>query len=266
MIRLFVVLLLVAKVASFKALDTKKFPCHKYLNIISDWPDGFRGKLNLPAIKKVKYMKEAMKAGDIILTFNKPIRTFDAPQTDQSKQIVSEDGKKYSVFIKFRSVLNGLNKGQSFHFDISVHFPRSEKGKIGIVAIQFGDFLCPVPEPTMATLPVCNIEKIDNSQPDGYRAKMLVPIGETSYKKWNLEISFTRPILVLDVPHAEKENPSARNVKVFKVHNLRHNGHGKGPTFELEFMVHFDRNAVAKKDVKISQIKFNGEIKCQSAE
>ena len=115
-------------------------------------------------------------------------------------------------------------------------------------------------------LPTCEVKKIDNTPTDGYRAKMLVPIGDVSYKSWDLEVSFTRPILTFNVPHAEKEDPSARNVTVFEVHNLRHNGDGEGPLFKLEFMVHFDRSTVEKKDVKISQIKFNGDIKCQSAD
>ena len=165
-------LLIVAATAVVEARRKPKFPCHRYRVIESgsDWPDGYRAKLNLPVVKAVKLMKKKMKGGDVIITFNKPITRLDAPQTDTSKQQVSDDGKTYSLFVKFpEKEFGNKKKGQTFTLDISVHHPRSMKRGFGIVGLQFGEFLCP-PKPK---LPECQIEMIDNAQVDGFQVKVL---------------------------------------------------------------------------------------------
>lgn len=257
--------LILPTTSAYPARDVKKFPCHKYLDIISNWPDGFRGILKLPVLDVVKNMRDKMQNGDVILTFNKSITTLDIPQGDHQKRKVDSKRKEYRVFIKFQHELTRLRKGGVFKLDISVHFPRWKKGNTGISAIQFGDFHCPSVAPTPPPIPTCGVRMIDNTPPDGYRAQMLIPIGKETHTKWDVEVFFTRPLQTFDVPSAVKIDPQARDVQVFKMHNRSYNNRIVGPTtFPLEFMVHFDRNRHKKRDVKIGYIKFNGKIVCKA--
>ena len=245
-----------------------KFQCDQRLTIKDDWADGFRGILSLPVLDEVANMKEEMGKSDVSISFNQPIIMLDVPQFDQNKQVISNERKTYSNVVKFASLeLDHLKKDDVFKVDMTVHFPRSEKGNIGLVGLQFGKFRCPQPKPeklAQVRLPPCRIQMIDNSPTDGYRAKMLVPIGKSHHDEWVVEVGFTRPLLTLDVPDAVNMNPDDRNVDVFELQNREHNGEVHGPIFKLEFTTHFDEKKVKKKDVKISEVYFNGELKCQN--
>ena len=100
-----------------------------------------------------------------------------------------------------------------------------------------------------------------------FQGTALVPLGDMKYENWKMEMRFSRPIFNMYIPESEnavKENPDARDVTVFKVHNVPDRAEGKGPIFRLEFIVHFNGEKVDKKDVKLSQIKFNDKVKCQA--
>jgi len=245
------------------ARDVEKFPCHAYLDIINDWPDGFRGMLELPVFQQMSPFPESMQDGHVILNFNRSLNALDIPEGDHSKRKVLKNNQEYHVFIKFVNQLTRLKKGDIFSLDISLHHQRWMKGRIGITGIQFGNFICPEPVDKEVTYPDCSkyIEMIDNSPPDGYRAAIKIPVNYTM-NGWNMEVGFAKPILVLDVPQGVR-TPAARNVKIFNIENREYNGFvKKDSTFRLEFMVHFDVNRLKKRDVKINYIRF-GIFECR---
>lgn len=248
-------------VVSYPARDVDKFPCHKYLDIISDWPDGFRGMLELPVLEDMNVLPDEIKKGDVYMNFNKPIYTLDVPQGDRSKR-KEKERKDYVVFIKFKRELIRLRKGDIFSLDISVHFDRKEKGRIGITSLQFGRFLCPKID-KIPPIPHCGefIRLIDNTPPDGFRAEVRIPV-KYEMKGWNMELGFTKELLVLDVPQGIR-TPTERNVKMFYIQNRQYNGLIKAnATFQLEFMAHFDRNVIKKKDVRVNYIRL-GVFECK---
>ena len=245
------------------ARDILKFPCHEYLDIISEWPDGFRGMLELPVKQKMWSFANLFKDGHVIIRFNKSINTLDVPEEDHGLRKVSSDGMEYRIFIKFLNKLKFLKEGDVFSLDISVHHQRWMKGKIGIVAIKFGNFVCPEPVDAVPNYPSCDayIRMIDNTPPDGFRAEFMIPVNYTM-NGWNMEVGFTKEILVLDAPQGIRM-PSVRNVKVFSIENRDYNGFiKKNSIFCLEFMVHFDRHRFKKRYVKVNYIRF-GLFQCR---
>lgn len=250
-------------VYSHYSADLNKFPCHKYFKVIDDWPDGFRGKLKLPVVDNLfLQLPEVMKNGHVIITFNKPIRTLDIPDGDMARRRVYGN-MEYHIFMGSLSKLMRLRPGNIFELEISVHYDRRyANGQIGISAIDFGSFNAPLAPPT-PQLPKCAelIQMIDNSSPDGYRAEIRIPV-QRAMTSWEMEIGFTRRVLVLDVPQGISQ-PQRRNVKYFYISNREYNGFIRAhSTFKLEFMVHFDRNRVEKKAMKINFIKFGNCVHC----
>ena len=249
--------------SAYPARDVDKFPCHEYLDTISDWPDGFRGMLELPVVEDMQILPKEMKTGDVVLTFNKSINTLDIPEGEHTFRKVA-DNKEFRIFIKFKNQLKRLRKGDVFSLDISVHFQRYLKGSIGLSGIDFGKFHCPPEVEKPREYPDCNdyIHMIDNTPPDGFRAEIQIPVNYTM-NGWNMEIGFTKELLTLDVPNGIR-TPLVRNVKVYSIENREYNGFIKAYSiFRLEFMVHFDRNRFKKRFVKINYIRF-GFFQCRN--
>ena len=249
--------------SAYPARNVDKFPCHEYLDIISDWPDGFRGMLELPVVEDMHILPKELQNGDVVLTFNKSINTLDIPEGDHASRKVVEN-KEFRIFIKFKNQLKRLRKGDVFSLDISVHFYRYLKGSIGLSRIDFGKFHCPPEVEKARDYPDCNdyIHMIDNTPPDGFRAEIQIPVNYTM-NGWNMEIGFTKKMLTLDVPNGIR-TPLARNVKVYSIENREYNGFVKAHSiFRLEFMVHFDRNRFKKRFVKVNYIRF-GLFQCRN--
>merc|ERR1719378_78604 len=246
------------------ARDVGKFPCHAFLDILNEWPDGYRGMLELPVLQKMSpYPVDLFKNGHIVLKFNRSLNALDIPEGDHSLRKVSDDNREYRIFIKFTNQLRSLHMNDYFSLDMTIHHQRWMKGKIGITGIQFGKFQCPEPKIEEIKYPNCDqyIRMIDNTPPDGYRAEFNIPVNYTM-KGWNMEVGFTKEILVLDVPQGIR-TPAARNVKIFSIENREYNGFiKKNSIFKLEFMVHFDRNRFKKRYVKINYIRF-GTFQCR---
>lgn len=248
--------------------QSANFRCGHFFEVFDEWQDGYRGMLRLPVLDHFTKMKDEMQNGDVIVRFTQPVFAVDIPKTEKRREVVSPDGRTYRNFIKFKyNELWRLQKGDVYELEMTVHFSQYQKGKIGVEALQFGKFKCPAIKATarpQSVLPPCRIIKVDDSEPDGYRANMTIPIGLKHYYEWNVEVQFNRPLLSFDVADAEKINPQERNVYLFKMYNRPYNGDMWGPWLNLQFMVHFDDLKVKKKHVDIYQIKFNGEVKCRS--
>ena len=201
-------------VSCWPARNVKKFPCHKHLDIISDCPDGFRGKLILPVLEDMKVLPEGMKDGDVKIKFTEAIQTLDVPEGNHALRKVI-DSKDYSLFIKFKDLLTVLRKGDTFELDISVHFDRALKGKVGISQIDFASFHCPTVR--AESFPDCSayVRKLDNTFPDGYRAELYnIPV-KTTMRGWNLELGFSNRLFVLDVPNGMRTHQMKEIKKCF---------------------------------------------------
>jgi len=251
-------------IACWPARNVKRFPCHKHLDIISDWPDGFRGKLILPVLEDMQVLPDSMKDGDVKLKFNHAIQTLDVPEGEHSRRKVVAN-KDFSLFIKFKHQLKILRNGDNFELDISVHFNRALKGKVGISQIDFASFHCPVVAEEEPKLPDCSgyVRKIDNTFPDGYRAELYnIPV-KTKMRGWNLELGFKNDLFVLDVPHGVR-TPNERNTKKFYIENREYNYLLKpNSKFELEFTVHFDRNKYKKSSMYVNYIRL-ADFECRT--
>lgn len=261
--RIIIYLATLCFVCANPARDVIKFPCHEYLDIISDWPDGFRGMLELPVLQKMNPLPENMQNGHVIIKFNRSINTIDIPEEDYALRNESYDNKEFKLFIKFTQKLKALSICDVFSLDISMHHERWMKSKIGIIGLSFGNFICPEPVDTVPIYPSCDayIHMIDNTPADGFRAELMIPVNYTM-NGWNMEIGFTKEILTFDVPQGIRM-PSVRNVKVFTIENREYNAFvNKNSIFRLEFLVHFDRHMFKKRYVKVNYVRF-GLFQCR---
>ena len=106
-----------------------------------------------------------------------------------------------------------------------------------------------------------HIQRID-SFPDGYRAKLNLPVLETT-DGWRVEIEFDKNITVFDTPDGNLENGVKSGPK-FTVVNYIHNSLLPGPsTLVIEFTVHYPRTVVPSPEIK--KISF-GKFLCTSEE
>lgn len=106
-----------------------------------------------------------------------------------------------------------------------------------------------------------HIQRID-SYPDGYRAKLTLPVLETT-DGWKVAIEFDKNIMVFDTPDGNLEN-GVKSGPRFTIVNYGHNGILQAPSnLVIEFTVHYPREVIPPPRIK--KISF-GKFLCISEE
>eukprot|EP00111_Clytia_hemisphaerica_P024153 TCONS_00071202-protein len=185
--------------------------CESYLTKISNWPDGYRGILNLPVL-------EQMHGWNIKITFTHNVRNFDTAYGDVRRTSMQE----YNI--KNRPHNGNLRSPGTFRFDFTIHHDRSTKQWLRIKSIQFGSFSCgmggnpttiapttiapttnipttnaPTTNPPTTTtteqaiLPTCEeFITVIQTKPTSELFDLRLPIIESS-KGWLLNVGWTKP-------------------------------------------------------------------------
>ena len=215
--------------------------CDGYIKVIDSFPDGYRARLSLPVLKNSNSWK-------LEIELDKPLTVFDTPHGD------IEGNKKSGSQINITSLRhNGrLQASTTFTLECTMHHPRSMIPRPKIQRMRFGEFVCEPKETTTPgggepvdcllarQLPNCNslIQKI-SIWPDGYRAKVTVPVNNAT-NSWKMLLIFNKNIQVLDFPQGDLQ--SKVNNTEFTVKSKDYNGKLKaGTTFTFDMTIHYKR-------------------------
>eukprot|EP00794_Sanderia_malayensis_P007296 gene7296-8112_t len=181
--------------------------CDTYIQIINEFPDGYRGVLTVPVLAD-------QNGWNIQVYFDKHVSTLDVPNANVQRRIKKYHGSSFNLTHLLHNM--DLKVGTNTTQDFVVHFSRYERPRPKIQKIQLGAFVCEpeTPKTTVQPLPVndqcvstmtipnCTSDvRITRRYAQGYDMELGVLIKK-SVSAWKLAIFFNVPVMILRVPDA----------------------------------------------------------------
>ena len=180
MAQLFVIITLLA-ISAIKASSQDEKSCDAYLQMISDFPDGYRAHLTLPVLENMP------NGWTIKITYTEPLRNFDTSMADVTRS--SRD-----VSLVPRPQYQSLKSPGSFKLDFTIHHARDIKKSMRIASIEFGSFRCGAGSGGLTE--TCEkFVSILNEDLNHQLFDLHLPISENNNNvAWQLQMGFTKPL------------------------------------------------------------------------